>query len=119
MAILGEKEFLGEMAMILDKPHSSLAMALTEVTAAKLTKDQVSKILTSGPPWLSKMLHLSIERLNKVNDIIKRNNVVDDSLNERIKNLMSKIEEEAPADNKTQEESPADAKAEAPTAKAN
>lgn len=84
LGIVSSGEFLGELSLILERPHSSMAIALTDVQAVKLAKKDVDNQLTQVSPWISALLKNSLARLQKTNEILRKNNLVDSSLQENI-----------------------------------
>jgi len=68
IAILGEGETLGEMALIKGADHSSSAVAHTKTRLAIISKRVMDEKLALCDPLIRSMLHRFTDRLHKSND---------------------------------------------------
>ncbi|MCM2281050.1 MAG: cyclic nucleotide-binding domain-containing protein [Bdellovibrionaceae bacterium] len=80
LGIAGSGEYLGELSVLLGQPHSSNALALTDVVAVQLKKDVIDDQLKNSPPWLVGMVKGLVSKLQRTNEILRRNNLVDETL---------------------------------------
>lgn len=84
---VGPGEYLGENALLFGTPHCASAIALTDVECIEipfhLIEDQIEKV----PGWIISLTRGVITRLNKANELVKRNGLVDESL----KGLVEKL----------------------------
>jgi CRP/FNR family transcriptional regulator, cyclic AMP receptor protein len=94
LAIVNSGEYLGEMSIILDTPHTASAMALTDVEAVYIDKKGIEEQLKQAPQWLVGIARLLIDRLNRTNEVLRRNGIVD----ERILGAIKAIGEHAKGD---------------------
>ncbi len=79
VAVINSGQYLGEMAIFRGTPHSSNAAALSEVTAAKLSKEAVESQLKAAPSWLVALVRLLVTRLHASNELIKKHGIVDEA----------------------------------------
>ncbi len=89
LGIVGSGEYLGELSLLQGQPHSSNAIALNDVTAVQLKKEVIDEQLKSTPPWLVGMVKGLVSKLQRTNEILRRNNLVDETLS----NTTSAIED--------------------------
>lgn len=94
LAIVNSGEYLGEMSIILNQPHTASAMALTDVEAVCIDKKSIEEQLKTAPQWLVGIARLLIDRLNRTNEVLRRNGIVD----ERILGAIKAIGEHAKTD---------------------
>lgn len=80
LAIVNSGSYLGEMALLAGRPHSSTAIALTDVTAIKIPKESIESQLEQVPSWLIALTKGLVTRLSAMNDLLKRNNIVDEKI---------------------------------------
>ena len=83
-------EYLGEMSLVTDRPHSANAVALTKVTCLKLTNEVLEEQLKQVPSWLVALTRGLVFKLNRTNEILKRNGIVDESLDTAVKAIKNK-----------------------------
>lgn len=83
-------EYLGEMSLISERPHSANAVALTKVTCLKITSEVLEKQLKSAPEWLVALTRGLVFKLHRTNDVLKRNGIVDESITSAVKAIESK-----------------------------
>ncbi|OQW46847.1 MAG: hypothetical protein A4S09_02765 [Proteobacteria bacterium SG_bin7] len=94
LAIVNSGEYLGEMSIILNQPHTASAMALTDVEALCIDKKSIEEQIKTAPQWLVGITRLLIDRLNRTNEVLRRNGIVD----ERILGAIKAIGEHAKTD---------------------
>lgn len=80
IGLISSGQYIGETALLLNRPHSSNVVALTEVKAIKIEKDAFEAQLKNTPPWFLALTKGLVERLHQMNDILRRNDLVDDKL---------------------------------------
>ncbi len=80
LAIIGPGEFLGEVSVISDKPHSASAITLTDVECVEISKEAMEEQFKSAPSWLLALTRGLVHRLIRTNDLLRKNGYVDDSL---------------------------------------
>ena len=80
LAVINSGEYLGEMSIITDLPHTASAMALTDVEAVCIDKKSIEEQLKTCPQWLIGITRLLIDRLNRTNEVLRRNGIVDERL---------------------------------------
>src|SRR3954466_6250149 len=52
LGVVGKGEYLGELALLGDQPHSSNALAISDVTVVVLNKEIFDAQIKSNPTWL-------------------------------------------------------------------
>ncbi len=90
LAIVGSGEFLGEMSLIREKQRSSTAIALTPVKVIKMTKGAFKVQLDKTPKWVRALLDGLVQRLDKMDELVKRNGVKDEQISQTIENIAKK-----------------------------
>jgi len=80
LSIVNSGEFIGELSALSGKPRSATAMALTEVQAVQISRQNVDAVLKSLPFWVSGLVNCLVERIYDTNEIIRRNQTIDDNL---------------------------------------
>ncbi len=83
-------EYLGEMSLISDRPHSANAVALTKVVCVKITSGTLEEQLKTAPSWLVALTRGLVFKLHRTNDVLKRNGIVDESLSAAVKAIQDK-----------------------------
>jgi CRP-like cAMP-binding protein len=83
-------EYLGEMSLISDRPHSANAVALTKVTCVKITSEALEEQLRTAPSWLVALTRGLVFKLHRTNDVLKRNGIVDESITSAVKAIQDK-----------------------------
>ena len=71
IAIVNSGQYLGELALLSGSNHTASAVALTEVTLVQIT---------TVPQWLYALTRNLADRLVRTNDVLRRNNIVDEHL---------------------------------------
>lgn len=98
LGVIQSGEYVGETALLMDRPYTSNVVALTKVKAVKLPKAVVDAQLKQVPSWLIALTKGLITRLQSSNGIIEKYNVVDDRLTTTVENIGSnvkKVEDDA------------------------
>lgn len=85
LGIVQSGEYLGEMALISDRPHSANAVALTPTVCIKIPHSAIEDQLKSMPGWLVALTRGLVYKLNKTNEVLKRNNIVDDTISTAVR----------------------------------
>lgn len=85
VAIIGSGEYVGETAVLLDDNYNSNVVALTKVTAVQLEKKYVDAQIKQVPTWLTALTVGLIDRLRRVNEVLKKHDLVDEVLESRLK----------------------------------
>ncbi len=70
LAMKGEGEIFGEMALVDDTERSATATADTEVEVEVISRDEMTKMLESLPETLAAVVHQLMESLRSANDLI-------------------------------------------------
>lgn len=83
-------EYLGEMSLVSSRPHSANAVALTKTECLKLSSHVLEEQLKQVPKWLSALTRGLVFKLNRTNDILRRNGIVDESLSSAVKAIQAK-----------------------------
>lgn len=90
LGIVQSGEYLGEMSLISDRPHSANAVALTKVTCLKISNDAVEEHLKSLPSWLVALTRGLVFKLYKTNEVLRRNGLIDESITTAVKAITEK-----------------------------
>ena len=80
LAIVNSGEYLGEGALLTGQNHSASAIALTEVQAINIGHEEMNAQLPQMPKWLSALTRGLVERLNHANELLRRNNIIDEQM---------------------------------------
>lgn len=91
LAIVNSGEYLGEMSLIMDKPHSANAVALTKTTCLRIPNDAIEEQLKTVPTWLVALTRGLVMKLYKTNELLKRNNIVDETLYSTVRAIETKV----------------------------
>lgn len=92
LGIVQSGEYLAEMALISDRPHSANAIALTKTVCIKIPNSVIEEHLKNLPTWLVALTRGLVDKLNKTNDVLKRNGIVDDVLSSAVKAIVDREE---------------------------
>jgi len=92
VGIVQSGEYLGEMALISDRPHSANAVALTTTVCIKIPNGVIEEHLHSMPPWLVALTRGLVDKLNKTNEVLKRNGIVDETLTTAVRAIAEREE---------------------------
>jgi CRP-like cAMP-binding protein len=88
IGVVGPGEYIGEVALLLNKIHSCNVEALTPVKVAKLSKELVDNQLKQIPKWIHALLIGSLDRLQHVNETLKKHGIVDDVVQSAIEAIV-------------------------------
>lgn len=81
IGMVGSGEYLGELAIIDDQQrHSATAIALSDAELICLNRKSIEEQIKSAPSWLVALTKGLVVKLRNANEIIRRNNVVDQKL---------------------------------------
>lgn len=92
LGLVQSGEYLGEMAMISDRPHSANAIALTKTICIKIPTAVIEEQLKELPSWLVALTRGLVYKLNKTNDVLRRNGIVDDTLSTAVRAISDREE---------------------------
>jgi CRP/FNR family cyclic AMP-dependent transcriptional regulator len=85
LGIIGSGEYLAESGILDNKAtHGTWALALTDVEIIKISNDAFNEQLKNAPPWLVAMAKGLSQKLRRMNDLVRRNKLADDSLDTAI-----------------------------------
>lgn len=94
IALVHSGQFVGELSFFDGKPRSASAEALTNVEAVKLDKKKLERELARLPRWLSIMIDSIAARVRDADEIIKRNEIVDERVSGEFDRWSHKSKEE-------------------------
>lgn len=93
LGIVASGEYLGELGMINELAnHSTSAMALTEIEAIQISSETVQEQLKAAPSWLVALTKGLGVKLQHVNEILRRNGLIDDSLGTAVTTAAQNLE---------------------------
>ncbi|MCC6137299.1 MAG: cyclic nucleotide-binding domain-containing protein [Bdellovibrionaceae bacterium] len=92
LGLVQSGEYLGEMAMISDRPHSANAVALTKTLCIRIPTSVIEEQLKELPSWLVALTRGLVYKLNKTNDVLRRNGIVDDTLTTAVRAITEREE---------------------------
>jgi CRP-like cAMP-binding protein len=90
VGIVRSREYLGEMSLISDRPHSANAVAITKTICVKINSDSLEEQLKTAPSWLVALTRGLVFKLQRTNDVLKRNGIVDESISAAVKAIQEK-----------------------------
>lgn len=83
LAIINSGEYLGETGLLDGKQtHATWAYALTDVELIAIPADAINDQLKTVPQWLIALCRGMSQKLRSMNDLVKRNRLSDNSLEE-------------------------------------
>lgn len=89
LGLVGSGEYLGELGILSEQPfHSATAIALTEVEAIRLPVAVINEQLKLAPSWLLGLTRGLGSKLRRANEVLRRNGVVDDILENTIQTVL-------------------------------
>jgi CRP-like cAMP-binding protein len=94
IAIIGPGEYLGELAIIQQRQHSSTAIAVGKVVAVKIDRAAFESQLKTIPPFLITLMKSLAERLSTTSEIVRRNTIVDSKVSDAFKAAEQRAETE-------------------------
>lgn len=98
LGLVQSGEYLGEMALITDRPHSANAVALTKTVCLKIPYSAIEEHLKELPSWLVALTRGLVFKLHKTNEVLKRNGIIDDTLTTAVRAITER--ETLPEDEK-------------------
>lgn len=84
LSVARSGQFLGEMAVLTGDAHTASVKALTNGTLIKIPKDVIDAQIKAAPSWLVSLARGLALRLRKTNLVLKKNNIIDSSIQEAI-----------------------------------
>ncbi len=91
LGLISSGQYVGETALLSGKMHSSNVVALSKVVAIRLPKESIEIQLKQAPVWLVGMTKGLIQRLSNINEIMRKNGWVDESLSTSLKAVEDKF----------------------------
>ena len=76
LAVVGEGTSIGEFAMIDRLPRSATAVALSKVSAAKVSDAAYQQLFQELPDWAVAVMRALVDRLRQTNEIVRRHGIV-------------------------------------------
>jgi CRP-like cAMP-binding protein len=83
LTIVNSGAVFGEFSFFDGNPRSANAKAATDVKVIKIPRSAKESNLHKIPSWVTPVLQTVLERIRDVNELMKRNIVVDDRLKEK------------------------------------
>ena len=81
LGIVGSGEYLAETGLLDNKPtHATWAVALTDVELICIPAEAILEQMKTAPQWLVALSRGLSQKLRKMNDIVRRNKLSDNSL---------------------------------------
>lgn len=91
VGIISSGQYVGEAALLLNKQHMSNVVALSPVKAVKIPRNSIETQLKTVPNWLLALTRGLIERLHSANDLLRRNELVDETLSSQLRAVEEKF----------------------------
>jgi CRP-like cAMP-binding protein len=91
IGIIKSGQYVGETALLLNRMHSSNVVALSPVKAHRLAREAIEQQMKSVPPWLLTLTKGLIDRLQTANELLRRNGLVDETLQNQVKAVSEKF----------------------------
>ena len=91
LAIIHAGGFVGEMSFFDGKPRSATAEAVTDVQVLKLEASRLEKDVKQLPSWVLVMIRSLADRVRDINNLVKRNQLNDPTLDEEFKKWSSSL----------------------------
>ena len=85
LGLVQSGEYLGEMSLITDRPHFANAVALTKTVCLKIPNSVIEEHMRQLPSWLVALTRGLVYKLDKTNDVLRRNGIVDETLSTAVK----------------------------------
>ncbi|MBY0386053.1 cyclic nucleotide-binding domain-containing protein [bacterium] len=92
LGLVKSGEYLGEMSLITDRPHYANAVALTKTVCLKIPNSVIEEHMRKLPSWLVALTRGLVYKLDKTNDVLKRNGIVDETLSTAVKAITEREE---------------------------
>lgn len=85
LGIVSSGEYLGEAGLLDDKTsHGSWAIALSDSELIAIPVAAIKEQLKSAPQWLIALMRGNAQKLRRMNDLVRRNKIADESLDAMI-----------------------------------
>jgi CRP-like cAMP-binding protein len=85
LAVLSSGQCVGEFSVFDGRARSATVTALSDITAVRITAATVEQQLKKLPSWFVTITRNLIDRIREVDNVLKRNNIVDEQLSETIR----------------------------------
>jgi len=92
LGLISSGQYVGETVLLMDTQHTSNVVALTEVKAVMLPRAAIDVQLKQAPHWLVALTRGLVERLRQANEVLRRNDLVDEKMNTAITAIEQKQE---------------------------
>lgn len=76
LAVIGEKNFIGELSMFNDEKRYASAIALEETEVFMIKKSDIRKVLKDCPEWVTNIMVTLTDRLRDVDELMREHRVV-------------------------------------------
>lgn len=80
LAIIGEKNFIGELSMFNDEKRYASAISLEETEVYMIKKSDIRKVLKECPEWVTNIMVTLTDRLRDVDELMREHRVVSSEL---------------------------------------
>jgi CRP-like cAMP-binding protein len=85
LGIINSGEYLGETGLLDSKTnHATWAIALTDIEVIAIPESLIHDQLKTAPQWLVALTRGMSQKLRRMNDLIRRNKLTDDTLDKAI-----------------------------------
>ncbi len=92
LAIVNSGQFLGELSCVLGGGRTATAVALTNVKAVRVKKEFMEETLKEAPVWMYGLIKCLAERIHDMNEILRRNRIVDEQLKTKMAAAESRVD---------------------------
>jgi CRP-like cAMP-binding protein len=75
IAVIGAKDFIGEMSMFSDENRSASAIALVPTELVLIKKSDLRKVVKACPDWVSDIMVTLCDRLRHCDEILKEHSI--------------------------------------------
>ncbi len=93
LAVIGEKNFIGELSMFSDEKRYASAIALEETEVYMIKKSDIRKVLKECPEWVTNIMVTLTDRLRDVDELMREHRVVPSDMEDQF-NLNSSQQKE-------------------------
>jgi CRP-like cAMP-binding protein len=90
LAIIHAGEYLGELGVFSGHARSAEALALTNVVAFRIPREDLQAELKKVPSWVSALVNSLVERLQRTDELMRKSRTQDPELLSRIKPIVEK-----------------------------
>ncbi len=92
IAIVNSGQFLGELSCVLGGTRAATAVALTNVKAVRIKREFMGDTLNETPTWMSGLIKCLAGRIQDMNEILRRNRIVDEQLKTKMAAAESRVD---------------------------